>query len=168
MSGQIFEISSSGASASHAHHDSMDVAFSKRGCCYWIPFASSSRGLSKSSTMTTYQEPWWRRGWKKVREWSEKMAGPKWKTFVRRFGRNRGNNRLGGLGAGTWSGQFRYDPLSYAMNFDEGYGDDDLDGIGEETIMHGRGLSFSSRYASIPVCNKGSMDMEGDGRPIFT
>ena len=44
----------------------------------------------------------------KVREWSEIVAGPRWKTLIRRF--NRDNRR---------HGKFQYDPLSYALNFDE-------------------------------------------------
>ncbi|XP_057519480.1 uncharacterized protein LOC130800136 [Amaranthus tricolor] len=59
---------------------------------------------------------WWARPFwalKKVREWSEIVAGPKWKTFIRRFNRRRHNQRH----------QFQYDPLSYALNFDEGQND---------------------------------------------
>ncbi|EOY15528.1 hypothetical protein QQP08_023551 [Theobroma cacao] len=37
-------------------------------------------------------------------------------------------------------GGFRYDPLSYAQNFDEGCGDDDIEG----SLYRG----FSSRYAA--------------------
>lgn len=37
-------------------------------------------------------------------------------------------------------GGFRYDPLSYAHNFDDGYGEDDLQG----SLYRG----FSSRYAA--------------------
>ncbi|GMI91028.1 hypothetical protein HRI_002772100 [Hibiscus trionum] len=37
-------------------------------------------------------------------------------------------------------GGFRYDPLSYAQNFDNGYGDDDPQG----SLYHG----FSYRYAA--------------------
>ncbi|PPD89474.1 hypothetical protein GOBAR_DD13594 [Gossypium barbadense] len=37
-------------------------------------------------------------------------------------------------------GGFKYDPLSYAQNFDDGYGDDDPEGA----LYHG----FSSRYAA--------------------
>lgn len=178
MTGHIFEISPTGGSSSHADDDPMDIAFSKRGFCFRIPFGSSSGGPSSSSTVSpwwrrigggaadsakAYNEPWWRRGWKKVREWSEKVAGPKWKTFIRRFRRNWANNRYAGLGARAGGGQFHYDPQSYAMNFDEGHGDDLDDG---DSIQRGRG--FSSRYASIPASSKGSMDLGRDGGPHFT
>lgn len=174
MSGHIFEISYRRDQALGAADDQADVAFSKRGCCFWIPF-TSSRGPSSSSTVSPWwrrirtaaddpaparDDPWWTRGWKKVREWSEKVAGPKWKTFIRRLGRNRANGRHGGaVGAGAGS-QFRYDPLSYAMNFDEGNKDHLDDG---QSLRR----DFSSRYASIPVSCKGSMDLGKDSHMLF-
>lgn len=42
-------------------------------------------------------------------------------------------------GVGTLGGRFKYDPLSYAQNFDEGWDDDD-----EEVYQRG----FSARYAA--------------------
>ncbi|KAK4781370.1 hypothetical protein SAY86_015472 [Trapa natans] len=81
---------------------------------------------------------WWFRGWKKARNWSEKVAGPKWMTFIRR---NRAAN-----GGGS---QFRYDPLSYAMNFDEGNNNDSLDD--GDSLWR----DFSSRHASLPTSCKG-------------
>lgn len=51
---------------------------------------------------------------KKVKKASELLAGPKWKNFIRRFGRScngiiRNKKRRV---------QFHYDPQSYALNFD--------------------------------------------------
>ncbi|EPS69831.1 hypothetical protein M569_04939, partial [Genlisea aurea] len=54
---------------------------------------------------------------KKVREWSELVAGPKWKTFIRRF-----NHIASGGRAKPPPPRFQYDPLSYALNFDDGLG----------------------------------------------
>lgn len=93
---------------------------------------------------------WWSRGVRallKLREWSEIVAGPRWKTFIRRFNRNRSGGG-GGSGGGARPGKFQYDPLSYAMNFDEGsaeFGelDDDIDDFSGFR-------NFSARYASIP------------------
>uniref|UniRef100_A0A452Z9H9 Uncharacterized protein n=1 Tax=Aegilops tauschii subsp. strangulata TaxID=200361 RepID=A0A452Z9H9_AEGTS len=64
--------------------------------------------------------PRWRTRGRRVREWSELVAGPRWKTFIRRF--RRGHHRHGG-GAGAGGGRkLNYDALSYALNFDEGHG----------------------------------------------
>jgi len=90
-----------------------------------------------------HQEPrWWVRAFLKIREWSEIVAGPRWKTFIRRFNRDprRGQD---------WddSDKFRYDPVSYTLSFeDEDKDDDDEAGVGGVR-------SFSMRYASVPVAS---------------
>uniref|UniRef100_A0A0D3AYF6 Uncharacterized protein n=1 Tax=Brassica oleracea var. oleracea TaxID=109376 RepID=A0A0D3AYF6_BRAOL len=81
---------------------------------------------------------WWKRAALKVREWSEIAAGPRWKTFIRRFNRDPRRGRDWDAGE-----KFQYDPLSYALNFD----DDDED----EYVGLGGFRSFSTRYASVPV-----------------
>ncbi|KAJ6914394.1 hypothetical protein NC651_016608 [Populus alba x Populus x berolinensis] len=58
-----------------------------------------------------HRDPWSVRKLKKVKEASEIMAGPKWKTFIRKIGafikkRKQRNN------------QAQYDAESYALNFD--------------------------------------------------
>lgn len=95
---------------------------------------------------------WWTKGWKKIREWSEIVAGPNWKTFIRRFNKNRTPGY-------SKQGSFQYDPLSYARNFDEGLGNK-----GEENYGY---ADFSSRFASLPASAKSSMDLGKDG-PSFT
>uniref|UniRef100_A0A1D1ZCC8 HERV-K_8p23.1 provirus ancestral Gag polyprotein n=1 Tax=Anthurium amnicola TaxID=1678845 RepID=A0A1D1ZCC8_9ARAE len=45
------------------------------------------------------------------------------------------------------AGGFRYDPLSYALNFDEGPGSD---GDGESPLVESRYRSFSARLPSTP------------------
>ncbi|KAL1203930.1 hypothetical protein V5N11_011774 [Cardamine amara subsp. amara] len=82
---------------------------------------------------------WWIRATLKIREWSEIVAGPRWKTFIRRFNRDPRRGR-------DWdaSEKFQYDPLSYSLNFDDDDDDDEYVGLG--------GLrSFSTRYASVPI-----------------
>lgn len=83
------------------------------------------------------------------------MAGPKWKTFIRRFSRNRGP------GGYNRQGKFQYDPTSYSLNFDEGPGQN----IQLNEYYWGR--DFSCRYASIPASEKSSMDW-GKDAPSFT
>ncbi|KAJ8477372.1 hypothetical protein OPV22_021099 [Ensete ventricosum] len=75
----------------------------------------------------------------KVREWSELVARPRWNAFIRHFGRNRH-----GGGWRAASARFQYDPLSYALNFDEGHGE-----CPEEEYMGYR--DFSTRYAAPPA-----------------
>lgn len=91
---------------------------------------------------------WWSggiRSLKKLREWSEIVAGPRWKTFIRRFNRNRP--------ATVKLGKFQYDPISYALNFDEGHnGDGDFEG--EE--YNGGFQNFSGRFAAVPAPVKSS------------
>lgn len=89
----------------------------------------------------------------KVREWSEIVAGPKWKTFIRRFNKNRNASLY------VKQGSFNYDPLSYALNFDDG-------NDGEEDFNYGYG-GFSARFASVPPSAKSSMDL-GKDAPTFT
>ncbi|XP_022775526.1 uncharacterized protein LOC111317337 [Durio zibethinus] len=139
--------------------DIHDLKFSNPGCCCWMPCRSAIRSIwwqqigtddsnSAAYTNKSYKESWWSRGWAKVREWSELPAGPKWKTFIRRFNKNKtGNGRA----------KFHYDPLSYTLNFDEGPGQ--YGHFDEDTFSR----NFSSRYASLPVSTKSSMDFDKDG-----
>lgn len=64
---------------------------------------------------------WWARRLKKAKEFSEVVAGPKWKNFIRKLGgyfNDKKNNKRN---------RFRYDADSYALNFDEGGGDFDTE-----------------------------------------
>ncbi|XWS17039.1 hypothetical protein CRYUN_Cryun33cG0033400 [Craigia yunnanensis] len=60
-----------------------------------------------------HKETWWKSKLKKLKEVSEKLAGPKWKNFIR---------KMSGY-CNSWKTQknrFQYDPYSYALNFDNG------------------------------------------------
>uniref|UniRef100_A0A5B7BUC9 NHL domain-containing protein n=1 Tax=Davidia involucrata TaxID=16924 RepID=A0A5B7BUC9_DAVIN len=142
-----------------------EIAFAKRGCCFWIPCigvgAAERSPSTAGSTSSTWWERirtaekeeswcWWSNGWKNVKVWSELVAGPRWKTFIRRFNKN----RVGG-------GKFHYDPLSYALNFDDGPGQN---GHLDEDYAY---RDFSIRYASIPASAKSSMDLGKEGAPSF-
>lgn len=145
-----------------ANEDAVEMLFSKRRCCFCIPYRSSS------SSTTTLGLNWWQRvrvsesqdgslwdrginAFKKLREWSEIVAGPRWKTFIRRFNRTKSGGRQ--------SAKFQYDPLSYSLNFDEGPGNNG--NSDEEDDFRFR--NFSSRYATASVPNKGSIDLGKDG-----
>ncbi|CAK9162819.1 unnamed protein product [Ilex paraguariensis] len=128
-----------------------EIAFDKRGCCcFWIP---STTLWERISTAEKEETNWWAKSvnaLKKVREWSELVAGPKWKTFIRQFNKHRAKQ-----------GKFQYDPLSYSLNFDEGPGQNGH--LEDDRVFR----DFSSRYASIPISAKSSMDLGKDG-PSFT
>ncbi|CAH8356316.1 unnamed protein product [Eruca vesicaria subsp. sativa] len=82
---------------------------------------------------------WWKRAALKLREWSEIVAGPRWKTFIRRFNRDPRRGRDWDAGE-----KFQYDPLSYSLNFDDDDEDDEYVGVGGYR-------SFSTRYANVPL-----------------
>lgn len=138
---------------------------SRRCCCFPWPKSSWERIQLGSDRAPPSPPPTglWSRGvraFMKIREWSELVAGPRWKTFIRRFNRN---SRFGGAAAAARVGstRFQYDPLSYAMNFDEGHGtspEGDYAGYRD----------FSSRFAILPGSTKSSMDLGGrDAPPLF-
>ncbi|GMQ10245.1 hypothetical protein CsSME_00053322 [Camellia sinensis var. sinensis] len=121
-----------------------EMLFPRRRFCFCIPCFG---GSNRSAAVGVHW--WWDRGinaLKKLREWSEIAAGPRWKTFIRRFNRSKSG------GGGARQGKFQYDPLSYALNFDDGQVQN---GDSDETFR-----SFSSRYASIPISVKSSMDRD--------
>lgn len=154
------------SSANRTGHDEglpeeADLMFDKRGCCCFV-FPWSRRRTSASTSAD-----WWERiqesdrsgatgclteASMKLRDWSELLAGPRWKTFIRRFNKN--SRHLGGstrLGV-----KFQYDPLSYALNFDES---PDADAGFRD---------FSSRFAAPSLSVKSSMDLGGrDAPPQF-
>ncbi|XP_023759928.1 uncharacterized protein LOC111908330 [Lactuca sativa] len=79
------------------------------------------------------QDNWFMKRAKSVKEYSELVAGPKWKNFIRRFSK-RPKTRSN---ANT---PFQYDPQSYALNFNDGYGGDHED---DDLLPR----SFSTRFA---------------------
>ncbi|KAL3526031.1 hypothetical protein ACH5RR_014403 [Cinchona calisaya] len=125
----------------------------RRGCCFWLPcFGSGGQSdtIWERIAMAADKEEaagwiwdWWGKSMnalKKVRERSELVAGPKWKTFIRRFNKSKGGVKCGE--------KYQYDPESYALNFDEGPGQNGLFVVEDDDRLF---RDFSSRYASIPV-----------------
>ncbi|KAG8366863.1 hypothetical protein BUALT_Bualt16G0012200 [Buddleja alternifolia] len=125
--------------------DFNETEFVSRGCCSFLSFtcfrSENWERISTSEQEISDRRSWWRKGisaLKKVREWSELVAGPKWKTFIRRFNKSAGRSR---------AGKFQYDPFSYALNFDDGQGQNGQ--FDDDRIFR----DFSSRYAAVPVQN---------------
>ncbi|MQL41351.1 hypothetical protein EI012_25935 [Escherichia coli] len=77
-------------------------------------------------------EAWVRDKVKKVKEISEVIAGPKWKTFIR---------KISGHGKKQQRNRFQYDEQNYALNFNSGAQSEDEDNIPP---------SFSARF-SVPL-----------------
>lgn len=129
------ELESESSPTAHLQQRSRSLCFP----CFasrWERVRSAS--FSQSHDTIGSGNRWWSRPirvLKKLREWSEIVAGPKWKTFIRRFNRHRSSKRMA---------KYQYDPLSYALNFDEGHGqsgDCDDDGF----------RNFSTRYAAVSI-----------------
>ncbi|KAG5223068.1 hypothetical protein OIU76_000601 [Salix suchowensis] len=132
--------------------------------CFCLPCFSSRRSSSvgfsfweriKSSPSSNgddvHHNQWWAKGmraFKMIREWSEIVAGPKWKTFIRRFNRNKSS----GSGNGRHHGKFQYDPISYSLNFDEGQGRQN--GNPDDSDDYGGFRDFSTRYASVSASGR--------------
>ncbi|KFK37608.1 hypothetical protein AALP_AA3G005300 [Arabis alpina] len=160
--------------------DMHEALFAKRGCCFLMPCLASSSQPSTRGGSVWWQrirtvdklepdERWWIRGWRKMREWSELVAGPKWETFIRRFGRNHcfcggggggGGNSGGGCGGipnRSEHGKFRYDPLSYSLNFDDGKQTGHFD---DEFPYRDYSMRFTA--PSLPVSTKCSIDFDNN------
>lgn len=130
-------------------------------CCFFPCFGPSPSSTTTTTHHVTLGGPtppsstsslWDRfrtaplRAFNKIREWSEIVAGPQWKTFIRRFNRRRHHRHHH---QNHTNGKFQYDPLSYALNFDEGPGQN---GHFDEDFVNGGGQfpDFSSRLAASP------------------
>ncbi|XP_017427584.2 uncharacterized protein LOC108335891 [Vigna angularis] len=106
----------------------------RRRSSWWERVRSTSWSHSNSPSSG---DRWWSRGLralKKLRDWSEIVAGPRWKTFIRKFNRNRASKRMP---------KYQYDPMSYALNFDEGHNGD----YSDDAALR----NFSTRYAAVNV-----------------
>ncbi|OIW12409.1 hypothetical protein TanjilG_04158 [Lupinus angustifolius] len=84
------------------------IKFSNKACtCFYISLQWWKRIVENNDINKI--EKWWNQVYRKLRECSQIVAGPKWINFIRRFDKKR-----------TIS--LNYDPLSYALNFDDGEG----------------------------------------------
>ncbi|TKY50397.1 hypothetical protein E2542_SST27861 [Spatholobus suberectus] len=122
------------AATTDAGDDVARIAFRRRRCMSFclpcFPSETTSSWWENLRSPAT-KERWWCRRWNPAREW---------KTFIRRFNNNNNYKK---------HCSFRYDPLSYALNFDEG------NAAGEDGYGHGYG-GFSARFASVSQSEKES------------
>ncbi|KAG6482344.1 hypothetical protein ZIOFF_058975 [Zingiber officinale] len=98
--------------------------------CFSFNFCSPCSSSSSShSASEPWHGSWWNRVISKIRDFSDKVVAPRWKTLVRSFSRKNDNNEHHSGGDDGWKtrsmARFQYDPMSYALNFDEGPEDED-------------------------------------------
>ncbi|XP_022749577.1 uncharacterized protein LOC111299004 [Durio zibethinus] len=82
-------------------------------CLKWRPNDIDETDQSLLHQRREHRETWCKSKLKKLKEVSEKLAGPKWKNFIRKTS-GYCNKRK------TQKNRFQYDPYSYALNFDNG------------------------------------------------
>lgn len=92
--------------------------------------------LQQQEDEEVIREIWLRERAKKIKEFSEVVAGPKWKNIIRRLSLNNKKRSASKM-------QFHYDPQSYKLNFDDGINGEFDDGH----------VGFSARYAGPVVIN---------------
>ena len=148
--------------------DMHEAMFAKRGCCFLLPCLGSPQPSGPNGSVWWQRirtvdklepdERWWISGWSKMREWSEILAGPKWKTFIRCVGRS--HFGCGGDGGSSRPDQvgFRYDSSSYSLNFDDGK---QMGHFEDEFPYRDYSMRFTAPL-SLPVSTKCSIDFDND------
>lgn len=136
----IMEHEHEGNDISNDYYDYDNEEFvSSTGCgCFRLFYNVDTRQQNGESTAFIYHrsgdvldnENWLIYRLKRLKEFSELVAGPKWKNFIRSFSKKprKGNSA------------FQYDPESYALNFN-----DNCDIVGDDDLLP---RSFSTRFAS--------------------
>ncbi|KAL3532236.1 hypothetical protein ACH5RR_005757 [Cinchona calisaya] len=120
-------------------HLDFDEIATPSGCCCcfgWIKNNHESKYLLQENNGLEQQhkESWFVNKLKKLKEFSEVAAGPKWKNLVRKIGKYlKPDNKQ------SRTYQSMYTPNSYALNFDDG---------GEEEEDDDLFVSFSSRFSA--------------------
>ncbi|KAL8129629.1 hypothetical protein V2J09_018784 [Rumex salicifolius] len=107
------------------------------GCFRSFPCFGSSRERASPDVSA-----WIAKRAKSVREFTEVVAGPRWKNLVR---------RVGGYFTKKKRRGFQYDSFDYALNFDDGRNDEE-----EEKLVHG----FSARFVAPPSSSSGGVYQE--------
>ncbi|XP_022987488.1 uncharacterized protein LOC111485032 [Cucurbita maxima] len=120
----------------------IDEAIPSNGCggCFRLfgfRFGFNRNGNYEGRSLLQQQRGGMVRKWKKLKEVSEMVGGPRWKNFIRKMGgflkrKKQRKNR------------FQYDPESYALNFNHGFDGEDDD--------HHPPIAFSTRF-SVPLAS---------------
>ncbi|PPS03054.1 hypothetical protein GOBAR_AA17630 [Gossypium barbadense] len=112
--------------------DNIQVAkFANGGCCFWMPCNSAVGPI------------WWQHLAVYDNDTDSESSMP-----------SSDNEAWWTRGTGNGGGKFHYDPLSYALNFDEGPG-----GNGNYDDDYFK-RNFSYRYATLPLSTKPSLDFD--------
>lgn len=105
-----------------------DTVSSSRFSCFGFCFGN--RGWSLLHGGEQGEESWLIKKAKEVKEFTEVVAGPKWKNFIRKLGKYTKKSIMAECR--------QYDPQSYALNFDDGLDDFQLE---NDSALLGGGLS---------------------------
>ncbi|OIV98492.1 hypothetical protein TanjilG_18776 [Lupinus angustifolius] len=114
------------------HEDEdFDDHYDSNGCgygCFRLFRWQRHHGEGKGGVVDQKGESFFISKLRKIKEASEVIAGPKWKTFIR---------KMSCYGKKIQKNRFQYDQRSYALNFNADHGEDDQDVIAR---------SFSIRF----------------------
>lgn len=138
-----------------------EVASSSWCCCFGFPSFGGGKKINQESRSLLQEEDnnnidhgdylhtesWFVNQLKQLKEFSELVAGPRWKNFIRKIGRYSKPKKY------TKTAQTMYSPNSYALNFDDTRLEDD-----EEDDYR---FSFSSRFSA-------PLSSTDKGRPATT
>lgn len=98
----------------HGYEEEEEMVSSSRFSCFGF-FCFNNRQWSLLHGGEQREESWLIEKTKKVKEFTEVVAGPKWKNFIRKLGKYSKKSRMAECR--------QYDPQSYALNFDDGLDD---------------------------------------------
>uniref|UniRef100_A0A5B7BTZ2 Putative stress induced protein n=1 Tax=Davidia involucrata TaxID=16924 RepID=A0A5B7BTZ2_DAVIN len=104
--------------------DGYEETVSARGCGCLRLFCFEWRRQSSDGdnrNLLQQKETWLVKKVKEAKEVSERVAGPKWKNFIRKISKYFSQQKA--------KTQFQYDPHSYALNFDDGFDHEEEDGL---------------------------------------
>ncbi|CAI9097464.1 OLC1v1033897C1 [Oldenlandia corymbosa var. corymbosa] len=113
----------------------VDQSSSSWCCCFQFGGgrrSQESRSLLQDDGEYVQRESWFVTRLKKLKEFSELVAGPKWKNFIRKFGKNSKPKKFTRT-------EYMYSPNSYALNFADTRFEEEEDDLF---------VSFSTRFSA--------------------